>query len=94
MFGKKNKSEEPLSKSEKLLEEYGLSDLSGEDRELLLNLFENGCFVNSAKVLSVLSGGTVQQITNSLLVDLLKSNLMIIRQNDRIIKLLEESNKK
>lgn len=47
-------------------------------------------YANSAKVLSVFSGGTVQQITNSLLVDLLKSNLMIIRQNDRIIKLLEE----
>lgn len=89
MFGSK-KSDSKVSKSEKLLAQYGLSDLEGEDRDIMLELFENGCFVNSAKVLSVFSGGTVQQITNSLLVDLLKSNLMIIRQNDRIIQLLEK----
>lgn len=89
MFGSK-KSDSKISKSEKLLDQYGLSDLNGEDREIMLDLFENGCFVNSAKVLTVLSGGTVQQITNSLLVDLLKSNLMLIRQNDRIIQLLEK----
>lgn len=89
MFGSKN-TEKKQSKAEKLLDQYGLYDLDGEDREIMLELFNNGCFVNSAKVLSVFSGGTVQQITNSLLVDLLKSNLMIIRQNDRIIKLLEE----
>ena len=89
MFGSK-KSDSKVSKSEKLLAQYGLSDLEGEDRDIMLELFENCCFVNSAKVLSVFSGGTVQQITNSLLVDLLKSNLMIIRQNDRIIQLLEK----
>lgn len=89
MFGSK-KSDSKISKSERLLDQYGLSDLDGEDREIMLDLFENGCFVNSAKVLTVLSGGTVQQITNSLLVDLLKSNLMLIRQNDRIIQLLEK----
>lgn len=89
MFGNKS-GEKKQSKAEKLLDQYGLYDLDGEDREIMLELFNNGCFVNSAKVLSVFSGGTVQQITNSLLVDLLKSNLMIIRQNDRIIKLLEE----
>lgn len=88
MFGNK-KSDSNVSKSEKLLAQYGLTDLDGEDREIMLDLFENGCFVNSAKVLTVLSGGTVQQITNSLLVDLLKSNLMVIRQNDKIIQLLE-----
>lgn len=88
MFGNK-KSDSNVSKSEKLLAQYGLTDLDGEDREIMLELFENGCFVNSAKVLTVLSGGTVQQITNSLLVDLLKSNLMVIRQNDKIIQLLE-----
>lgn len=89
MFGGK-KNEEKIPKSERMLEQYGLSDLSEEDRKIMLDLFEKGCFVNSAKVLTVLSGGTVQQVTNSLLVDLLKSNLMIIRQNDKIIKLLEE----
>lgn len=89
MFGSK-KSDSKVSKPERLLDQYGLSDLDGEDREIMLDLFENGCFVNSAKVLTVLSGGTVQQITNSLLVDLLKSNLMLIRQNDRIIQLLEK----
>lgn len=89
MFGNK-KSDSNVSKSEKLLAQYGLTDLDGEDREIMLELFENGCFVNSAKVLSVFSGGTVQQITNSLLVDLLKSNLMLIRQNDKIIQLLEK----
>ena len=89
MFGNKS-GEKKQSKAEKLLDQYGLYDLDGEDLEIMLELFNNGCFVNSAKVLSVFSGGTVQQITNSLLVDLLKSNLMIIRQNDRIIKLLEE----
>lgn len=91
MFGKKD-SQSKVSKSEKMLEQYGLSELTGEDREIMKDLFEKGCFVNSAKVLTVLSGGTVQQITNSLLVDLLKSNLMLIRQNDRIIQLLEDRN--
>ena len=89
MFGKKD-NQNKVTKSEKMLEQYGMSELTGEDREIMKDLFENGCFVNSAKVLTVLSGGTVQQITNSLLVDLLKSNLMLIRQNDKIIKLLEE----
>lgn len=89
MFGS-NKDNGKTSKSEKMLEQYGLSGLSGEDKEIMLDLFESGCFVNSAKALSVFSGGgTVQQISNGLLADLLKSNLMIIRQNDRIIKLLE-----
>lgn len=85
----KNESSEKLSKAEKLLNQYGLSDLSDDDRELMLDLFNNGCFVNNAKIMTVLSGGTVQQITNSLLVDLLKTNLMLIKQNDKIIKLLE-----
>mgnify|MGYP000088367086 CR=1 FL=1 len=89
MFGNK-KEEDKISKPERLLNQYGLSDLKEEDREIMLDLFENRCFVNSAKILTVFTGGTVQQITNSLLVDLLKSNLMIIRQNDKIIKLLEE----
>lgn len=86
----KNEGSEKLSKSEKLLNQYGLSDLSDDDRKLMLELFNNGCFVNNAKIMTVLSGGTVQQITNSLLVDILKSNLMLIKQNDKIIKLLEE----
>ena len=72
MFGNK-KEEDKISKPERLLNQYGLSDLKVMAYKLLL-----------------FTGGTVQQITNSLLVDLLKSNLMIIRQNDKIIKLLEE----
>lgn len=85
----KNDNSEKMSKAEKLLNQYGLSDLEDEERQLMIDMFNNGCFVNNAKVMSVLSGGTVQQITNSLLVDILKSNLVLIKQNDKIIKLLE-----
>ena len=40
MFGNK-KEEDKISKPERLLNQYGLSDLKEEDREIMLDLFEN-----------------------------------------------------
>ena len=87
---KEKKQEKKEAKLQELMESLGVGDLSGEDRSVVESILSNGCFVNNAKIMTVLSGGTVQQITNSLLVDILKSNLMLIKQNDKIIKLLEE----
>lgn len=91
MFESKEKKQEKRdAKLQELMENLGVGDLSGEDREIMESLLCHGCFVNNAKVLSVLSGGTTQAIANSLLVDILKTNMMLIRQNDEIIKLLKE----
>lgn len=91
MFESKEKKQAKKdAKLQELMESLGVGDLSGEDREIIESLLSNGCFVNNAKVLSVLSGGTTQAIANSLLVDILKTNMMLIRQNDEIIKLLKE----
>ena len=91
MFESKEKKQAKKdAKLQELMESLGVGDLSGEDREIIESLLSNGCFVNNAKVLSVLSGGTTQGIGNSLLVDILKTNMMLIRQNDEIIKLLKE----
>lgn len=91
MFESKEKKQEKRdAKLQELMESLGVGDLSGEDREIMESLLSHGCFVNNAKVLSVLSGGTTQAIANSLLVDILKTNMMLIRQNDEIIKLLKE----
>lgn len=91
MFENKEKKQEKRdAKLQELMESLGVGDLSGEDREIMESLLSHGCFVNNAKVLSVLSGGTTQAIANSLLVDILKTNMMLIRQNDEIIKLLKE----
>lgn len=91
MFESKEKKQAKKdAKLQELMEILGVGDLSGEDREIMESLLSHGCFVNNAKVLSVLSGGTTQAIANSLLVDILKTNMMLIRQNDEIIKLLKE----
>ena len=91
MFESKEKKQEKMdAKLQELMESLGVGGLSGEDREIMESLLNHSCFVNNAKVLSVLSGGTTQAIANSLLVDILKTNMMLIRQNDEIIKLLKE----
>ena len=91
MFESKEKKQEKMdAKLQELMESLGVGGLSGEDREIMESLLSHGCFVNNAKVLSVLSGGTTQAIANSLLVDILKTNMMLILQNDEIIKLLKE----
>ncbi|MFQ7609710.1 hypothetical protein [Blautia marasmi] len=89
MFNSKEKKQEKLdAKLQEMMNSLGVGNLSGEDREVVESILSHGCFVNNAKILSALSGGTTQAIANSLLVDLLKTNLVLIRQNDEIIKLL------
>ena len=74
MFESKEKKQAKKdAKLQELMESLGVGDLSGEDREIIESLLSNGCFVNNAKVLSVLSGGTTQAIANSLLVNILKT---------------------
>lgn len=95
MFESKEKKQEKKdAKLQELMTSLGVGDLSGADRNVVESILSDGCFVNNAKVLSALSGGTTQAIANSLLVDLLKTNLVLIRQNDEIIKLLQENAKK
>lgn len=95
MFESKEKKQEKKdAKLQELMTSLGVGDLSGADRDVVESILSDGCFVNNAKVLSALSGGTTQAIANSLLVDLLKTNLVLIRQNDEIIKLLQENAKK
>lgn len=95
MFESKEKKQEKKdAKLQELMTSLGVGDLSGADRDVVESILSDGCFVNNAKVLSALSGGTTQAIANSLLVDLLKTNLVLIRQNDEIIKLLQENVKK
>lgn len=88
---KEKKQEKKEAKLQELMESLGVGDLSGEDRTVVESILSNGCFVNNAKVLTALSGGTTQTIANSLLVDILKTNLVLIRQNDEIIKLLSKN---
>ena len=88
---KEKKQEKKEAKLQELMESLGVGDLSGEDRSIVESILSNGCFVNNAKVLSALSGGTTQTIANSLLVDILKTNLVLIRQNDEIIKILRKN---
>lgn len=91
MFDSKEKKQ--MKKDQKIqdmIEDLGVDTLSGHDREIIENLLSNGCLVNNAKALSVLTGGTAQAITNSLSVDILKTNMMIIRQNNEIIELLKQ----
>ena len=88
---KEKKQEKKEAKLQELMESLGVGDLSGEDRTVVESILSNGCFVNNAKVLTALSGGTTQTIANSLLVVILKTNLVLIRQNDEIIKLLSKN---
>lgn len=88
---KEKKQEKKEAKLQELMESLGVGNLSGEDRTVVESILSNGCFVNNAKVLTSLSGGTTQTIANSLLVDILKTNLVLIRQNDEIIKLLSKN---
>lgn len=88
---KEKKQEKKEAKLQELMESLGVGNLSGEDRTVVESILSNGCFVNNAKVLTALSGGTTQTIANSLLVDILKTNLVLIRQNDEIIKLLSKN---
>lgn len=88
---KEKKQEKKEAKLQELMESLGVGDLSGEDRSVVESILSNGCFVNNAKVLSALSGGTTQTIANSLLVDILRTNLVLIRQNDEIIKILKKN---
>lgn len=95
MFESKEKKQEKKdAKLQELMASLGVGNLSGADRDVVESILSDGCFVNNAKVLSALSGGTTQAIANSLLVDLLKTNLVLIRQNDEIIKLLQENVRK
>ena len=88
---KEKKQEKKEAKLQELMESLGVGNLSGEDRTVVESILSNGCFVNNVKVLTALSGGTTQTIANSLLVDILKTNLVLIRQNDEIIKLLSKN---
>lgn len=95
MFESKEKKQEKKdAKLQELMASLGVGNLSGADRDVVESILSDGCFVNNAKVLSALSGGTTQAIANNLLVDLLKTNLVLIRQNDEIIKLLQENVRK
>lgn len=92
MFESKEKKQEKKgAKLQELMNTLGVGGLSGADRDVVESILSDGCFVNNAKVLSALSGGTTQAIANSLLVDILKTNLVLIRQNDEIIKLLSKN---
>lgn len=92
MFESKEKKQEKKdAKLQELMNTLGVGELSGADRDVVESILSDGCFVNNAKVLSALSGGTTQAIANSLLVDILKTNLVLIRQNDEIIKLLSKN---
>lgn len=92
MFDSKEKKQEKKdAKLQELMNTLGVGELSGADRDVVESILSDGCFVNNAKVLSALSGGTTQAIANSLLVDILKTNLVLIRQNDEIIKLLSKN---
>lgn len=92
MFDSKEKKlEKKDAKLRELMNTLGVGELSGADRDVVESILSDGCFVNNAKVLSALSGGTTQAIANSLLVDILKTNLVLIRQNDEIIKLLSKN---
>lgn len=92
MFDSKEKKQEKKdAKLRELMNTLGVGELSGADRDVVESILSDGCFVNNAKVLSALSGGTTQAIANSLLVDILKTNLVLIRQNDEIIKLLSKN---
>lgn len=82
---------------EHLLQSYGVSAYrfckeTGISQSTISTWKKKGNLIKGdlAKKIADYFNVSVEQITNSLLVDLLKSNLMIIRQNDRIIKLLEE----
>ena len=88
--GKEKKQEKQEAKLLEMMQALGVDDLSGIDREIIENILSRGCFVNNAKVLSLMTGNTTQTITNSLLVDVLKSNMMLIRQNNEIIQILKK----
>lgn len=91
MFDSKEKKQEKKNmKAQEVMAEYGLDALQGDDRALMESILTNGFLINNAKVLTALSGGTVQQVANGLLADTLKTNLMLIRQNNEIISLLKQ----
>lgn len=92
MFDNKEKKQEKKdARLQELMIALGVDTLTGDDRIVVESILNNGCFVNNAKVLSTLAGGTTQAIANSLLVDILKSNLVLIRQNNEIINLLSKN---
>ncbi len=91
MFGsKESKQEKKDQKVYEMMEQFGLDALSGSDREIMEDLLSHGCLVNNAKLASALTGNTTQIIANSLSVDILKTNMMLIRQNNEIIRLLKQ----
>ena len=91
MFGsKESKQEIKDQKVCEMMKQLGLNTLSGADREIMEDLLSHGCLVNNAKIASALTGNTAQIISNSLSVDILKTNMMLIRQNNEIISLLKQ----
>ena len=88
--GKEKKQEKQEAKLLEMMQTLGVNDLSGTDREIIENILSQGCFINNGKVLSLMTGNTSQTINNSLLVDVLKTNMMLIRQNNEIIQLLKK----
>lgn len=87
---KESKQEKKERKMMEMMETLGLDALTGTDREIIERLLSDGCFVNNAKILSALSGTGPQIVANSLSVDILKTNMMLIRQNNEIINLLKQ----
>ena len=91
MFGsKESKQEKKDRKMAETMENLGLDVLTGSDREVMENILSDGCFVNNAKLLSALAGGATQGLAISLSVDILKTNMMLVRQNNEIINLLKQ----
>lgn len=90
MVQKKVSKRKKDQKVYEMMEQLGLDTLSGSDREIMEDLLSHGCLVNNAKLASALTGNTTQIIANSLSVDILKTNMMLIRQNNEIISLLKQ----
>lgn len=87
---KEKKAEKKDAKLQETMEELGVGNLSENERMVVESILQKGCLVNNAKAISVLTGGTAQAVGNGLLVDILKTNFVLIRQNDEIIKLLHK----
>lgn len=87
--GKEKKQEKQEAKLLEMMQTLGVDNLPGTDREIIENILSQGSLINNAKALSLMAGSTTQAIGNNLLVDILKTNIMLIRQNNEIIQLLK-----
>lgn len=91
MFNKESKEEKDARKTAELMQKYGLDYISEKDKESIKKILNNLVGTGMMKTGVTLSfGKPEEQVKMAYLYALMEQNWIIIRQLDRISKLLDK----